>query len=125
MALPDTTYAAEALSRTKLTVRIGTKLNRADLVTGKQSLILPCLGRSERDLGPVMNGHPQKHQFVSCENAMGVVEASVGKRTPASPKLLGETAIVCRMAHAVLGRRSTVDWLSWAEDYDLIREGIA
>jgi anaerobic selenocysteine-containing dehydrogenase len=38
---------------------------------------------------------------------------------------MGETAIVCRMAHAVLGCRSTVDWLAWAEDYDLIRDGVA
>src|SRR2546430_1477696 len=29
------------------------------------------------------------------------------------------------MAHAVIGDRSTVDWLSWADDYDLVRDGIA
>jgi anaerobic selenocysteine-containing dehydrogenase len=41
------------------------------------------------------------------------------------PQLLGETAIVCRMAHATLGARSRVDWLGWAADYDRIRDGIA
>ena len=30
-----------------------------------------------------------------------------------------------RIAHAVLGDRTTVDWLAWANDYDLIRDGIA
>ncbi|MDF2691741.1 MAG: oxidoreductase alpha (molybdopterin) subunit [Labilithrix sp.] len=125
MALPDTRYTAEALSRTRLTVRIGTKLNRSDLVTGKQALILPCLGRSERDQAPTTNGGPEKLQLVSCENSMGVVEASVGSGTPASPTLMGEPAIVCRMAHAVLGERSTVDWLAWAADYDRVRDAIS
>ena len=125
MALPDTKYVAEALSRTALTVRIGTKLNRSDLVTGRQALILPCLGRSERDIAPPTAERPGVYQFVSCENSMGVVEPSRGRATPASPALLGEAAIVCRMADAVLGARSTVDWRAWARDYDLIRDGIA
>jgi anaerobic selenocysteine-containing dehydrogenase len=56
---------------------------------------------------------------------MGVVEPSRGRATPASPALLGETAIVCRMADAVLGARASVSWRSWASDYDLIRDGIA
>jgi molybdopterin-dependent oxidoreductase alpha subunit len=124
-AVPDTAYAAEALSRTRLTVRIGTKLNRSDLVTGQQALILPCLGRAERDIAPATATRPEAHQFVSCENSMGVVERSLGHATPASPALMGETAIVCRMAHAVLGTRSRIDWLAWATDYDLIRDGIA
>ena len=38
---------------------------------------------------------------------------------------MGETAIVCRLAHAVLGDQTTIDWLAWADDYDLIRDGIA
>jgi molybdopterin-dependent oxidoreductase alpha subunit len=124
-AVPDTAYAAEALARTRLTVRIGTKLNRSDLVTGEQALILPCLGRAERDIAPATATKPALHQFVTCENSMGVVERSMGRATPASPTLMGETAIVCRMAHAVLGTRSRVDWLAWANDYDRIRDGIA
>ncbi|MGH9901726.1 MAG: FdhF/YdeP family oxidoreductase, partial [Pyrinomonadaceae bacterium] len=42
-ATPDTEYTARALSRTRLTVQVSTKLNRAHLVTGEQALILPCL----------------------------------------------------------------------------------
>jgi len=36
-----------------------------------------------------------------------------------------ETAIVCRMAHAALKERATVDWLAWANNYDHIRDAIA
>ena len=46
---PDTRYLQEAMSRLDLSVRIATKLNRSDLVTGRTALILPCLGRTEID----------------------------------------------------------------------------
>ena len=49
-ATPDTEFTAEALSRCSLTVHVSTKLNRAHVITGKQALILPCLGRTDRDL---------------------------------------------------------------------------
>jgi molybdopterin-dependent oxidoreductase alpha subunit len=124
LALSDTAYTAEALSRTNLTVRIGTKLNRSDLVTGRQALILPCLGRTEADIRPATATHRASDQFASCENAMGVVQSTRGTYTPASPELMSEIAILCRMAHATLGE-TTVDWLAWANDYDLIRDGIA
>ena len=125
LACPDTAYTAEALSRTELTVRIGTKLNRADLATGRQALLLPCLGRTEADPWPTSPSRPSEHRLVSCENSMGVIELSRGTFEPASPQLMGETEIVCRIARAVLGPRSTVDWLAWADDYDLVRDGIA
>src|SRR6185436_16731730 len=48
-ATPDTEYTAAALRRCALTAHVATKLNRAHLVTGRTALILPCLGRSERD----------------------------------------------------------------------------
>jgi len=125
MAVSDTHFTAQALQKTNLTVRIGTKLNRSDLVTGRQSLILPCLGRTEADLRPATAGRPSRPQFTSMENSMGIVQASAGTFSPASPHLLGETEIVCRLAQAVLGTRSTVDWQAWGDDYDNIREGIA
>src|SRR5204862_3577056 len=93
LAMSDTNYTAEALSRTNLTVRIGTKLNRSDLVTGRQALILPCLGRTEADVAPVTRTQQANHQFVSCENSMGVIQSSQGTFAPASPSLMGETAI--------------------------------
>jgi molybdopterin-dependent oxidoreductase alpha subunit len=115
---PDTEYAADAFRRSKLSVQISTKLNRNHLVTGEQALILPCLGRTERDV------QAGGEQFVSCENSMGVVQESRGILSPASPHLMSETAIVCHMAHAALAGRGTVDWLGLCGNYDRIRQHI-
>jgi molybdopterin-dependent oxidoreductase alpha subunit len=115
-ATPDTEFTAAALRMADLTAHISTKLNRAHLVTGKQALILPCLGRTERDVqatGP---------QFVTTENSMGVVQMSRGTAAPASELLLSEPQIVARLAQATLGSRSRVAWRELAEDYDRIRE---
>ncbi|HSI33129.1 MAG TPA: FdhF/YdeP family oxidoreductase [Tepidisphaeraceae bacterium] len=116
---PDTHLLAQALSRTDLTVRVGTKLNRSDLVTGRESLILPCLGRTEIDR------QASGEQFVTTENSMGVVESSRGRFEPAGPLLKSEVAIVCQLAAATLGARTTVPWLDWSADYDRIRDAIA
>jgi molybdopterin-dependent oxidoreductase alpha subunit len=118
-ATPDTEYTAEALRQCRLTVHVSTKLNRAHLITGKQALILPCLGRSEIDQqssGP---------QFVTVEDSMGIINPSHGRNPPASAQLLSEPAIVARLARAVLGRRSNVPWEQWEADYALIRNEIA
>ncbi|WP_437226950.1 FdhF/YdeP family oxidoreductase [Planctomicrobium sp. SH661] len=125
MALSDTRFTARALRNVDLMVRIGTKLNRADLVVGGQSLILPCLGRTEVDVRPAVNGQPAREQFTSTENSMGVVQWSRGRFAPASDELRGEVEIICRMAHATLRDRTTVDWLAWANDYDLVRDGVS
>ncbi|HYY98031.1 MAG TPA: molybdopterin dinucleotide binding domain-containing protein, partial [Pyrinomonadaceae bacterium] len=114
-ATPDTEFTAEALRRCRLTAHVSTKLNRAHLVTGEQALILPCLGRTERD---VQKGG---EQFVSVENSMGVVHSSRGSLEPASPRLLSEPAIVARLARATLGGRGGVDWDWLVEDYDRVR----
>jgi molybdopterin-dependent oxidoreductase alpha subunit len=117
-ATPDTEYTADALRRCHLTVHVSTKFHRGHLITGKQALILPCLGRTEIDVqasGP---------QFVSTENSMGVVQTSRGKLAPASAHLLSEPAIVARLAQSTLGRRATVDWESLIADYDRIRDAI-
>jgi molybdopterin-dependent oxidoreductase alpha subunit len=117
-ATPDTEYTAEALRRCRLTVQVSTKLNRGHLITGRQALILPCLGRTEIDRqesGP---------QFVTTENSMGVVEGWEGRLPPASPELLSEPAIVAGLAKAVLGSRSSLDWDGLRANYDRIREHI-
>jgi molybdopterin-dependent oxidoreductase alpha subunit len=118
-AAPDTEYAAEAMRNTRLTVTISTKLNRAHLITGKKSLILPALGRTELDeqkSGP---------QFQTTENSMGVVEISHGKLKPASEHLMSEPAMICQIAARTLGAKSKVDWMALADNYDLIRDLIA
>lgn len=117
-ATPDTEYTAEALRRCRLTVHVSTKLNRAHLITGEQALILPCLGRTEVDV------QATGLQFVSSENSMGVVQSSRGSLEPASTHLLSEPAIVARLAAATLGKRTNVDWLALAANYDLIRSAI-
>jgi molybdopterin-dependent oxidoreductase alpha subunit len=116
-ATPDTEYTAEALSNCNLTVQISTKLNRSHLIHGKQALILPCLGRSEKDI------QETGEQFVSVENSMGVVHQSNGHLTPASKQLLSEPAIVAGIAKATL-TNTKVNWLSLVTDYDLIRDKI-
>ncbi|NAT78008.1 CbbBc protein [Dickeya dadantii] len=118
-AAPDTDRTAQALSRCGLTVHISTKLNRSHLITARQdTLILPTLGRTERDMqasGP---------QFVTVEDSFSMVHASEGISPPLSDQQRSETAIVAGIAHAVLGR-DHLDWLALAADYNLIRDHIA
>lgn len=117
-ATPDTEYTASALRQCDLTVHVSTKLNRSHLVHGKEALILPTLGRSDKD----MTGGAQ--QFVSCENSMGVVQMSKGMLPPVSKDLLSEPAIVCRLAKATLGNKTKVNWDVFEENYDHIRNDI-
>jgi molybdopterin-dependent oxidoreductase alpha subunit len=117
-ATPDTDFTAEALRNCRLTCHVSTKLNRSHLIPGRRALILPCLGRSEVDSGPL------GPRLVSCENSMGVVQSSEGKLAPASEDLLSETDIVARLAEAVLGNVGHVRWRWLAEDYDRLREWI-
>jgi molybdopterin-dependent oxidoreductase alpha subunit len=117
-ATPDTHVTAAALRHCALTVHVSTKLNRSHLVHGNEALILPCLGRSDRD---ILHGI---QQVVSCENSMGVVQMSKGTLKPVSNRLLSEPVIVCRMAMATLGERSKVPWDKYSRHYDAIRDDI-
>ncbi|MBK1830054.1 FdhF/YdeP family oxidoreductase [Verrucomicrobiaceae bacterium R5-34] len=115
-ASPDTSFTAKALQNCSLTVHISTKLNRSHLVHGKTALILPCLGRSERDT------QKSGDQFVTCENSMGIVHMSKGKLTPSSPELLSEPAIIAGIAEATVGNTEKTKWRWLVEDYDRIRD---
>jgi molybdopterin-dependent oxidoreductase alpha subunit len=115
---PDTEYGAAAMRRCTLTAHVAIKLNRSHLVTGDEALILPTIGRSERD---VQGGVPQ---FVTVENSMGIVSKSQGRLPPPSEQLLAEPVIVAGMAKATLGARSTVDWDALVANYDRIRDSI-
>ena len=120
MAAPDTEYARAALHNCRLTAQVITKLNRTALVGGAgKSLILPCLGRSEKDL----TGGSE--QFVTTENTMLQVQMSKGILEPASESLRSETWIVGKLAQAVLGERTTVDWEKMISNYDRIRDSIS
>ncbi len=140
-ASPDTHYTAEAMRICSLTVQVSTKLNRGHLVTGRSALILPCLGRTEIDVGrwsglqaaPAVRSEQRTAggtfsgdtaRFVSVEDSMGKVHASKGVLEPASEHLKSEVEIVCGMARLTLGARSSVEWEKMGADYDLIRERI-
>jgi len=118
-ASPDTEVTEAAMRRARLTVHVSTKLNRSHCVTGARALILPTLGRTERDTGPGGD------RFVTVEDSMGMVHASRGRLAPASPHLLSEPVIVARLARAVLGGKSATPWEELADDYALIRDRIA
>ena len=116
-ATPDTEYTSKALINCDLTVQVSTKLNRSHLVHGKQALILPCLGRSEKDIQKTGT------QFITVENSMGVVHQSNGHLTPSSEHLLSEPAIIVGIAEATLKNTKT-DWSLLITNYDLIRNRI-
>ncbi|MEU5237078.1 FdhF/YdeP family oxidoreductase [Streptomyces lydicus] len=118
-ATPDTDVTEAAMRRARLSVHVSTKLNRSHAITGARALILPTLGRTERD---VRGGG---EQFVTVEDSMGMVHASRGRLAPASGQLLSETAIVARLARRVLGARSRTPWEEFEEDYATIRDRIA
>ena len=113
-ATPDVQAVAEGLRKCSLTVQVSTKLNRSHLVTGKQALILPCLGRSEKD----------RDQFVTVENSMGVVHSSRGKLSPVSDSVRSEPAIVAGVAKATLPDKKNIPWDTFAKDYSSIRSRI-
>jgi molybdopterin-dependent oxidoreductase alpha subunit len=117
-ATPDSVATAAAMTGLDLTVSVSTKLNRSHALCGAESLILPCLGRTERDdqlSGP---------QAVTVEDSMGMVHLSQGRLDPASEQLLSEVAIVTRLAEELFGADS-IDWAGMRADYGLIREHIA
>ncbi|MET9425064.1 FdhF/YdeP family oxidoreductase [Streptomyces sp. NPDC006540] len=118
-ASPDTEVTEAAMRRARLTVHVSTKLNRSHAVTGRRALILPTLGRTDKDI------QAGGRQVVTVEDSMGMVHASRGNLTPASPHLLSEPAIVARMARAVLGPSSSTPWEDFEQDYSTIRDRIA
>jgi molybdopterin-dependent oxidoreductase alpha subunit len=118
-ATPDTELTERALRRTRLTVQVSTKLNRSHLVTGAQALILPTLGRTERD---VRGG---AEQLVTVEDSMSCVHSSRGRLAPPSELVRSEVAIVCELAARTLGDAHAIPWARFAGDYDAIRDRIA
>jgi molybdopterin-dependent oxidoreductase alpha subunit len=117
-ATPDSERTEQALRSCSLTVHVSTKLNRSHVVHGRTALILPTLGRTERDVqvsGP---------QFVTVEDSMSQVHASRGRLAPASEHLISEVAIICRLGERLLGAGHAVPWRAFEADYDLIRDRI-
>ena len=116
-ATPDTEYTAKALQKTELSIQVSTKLNRSHLITGGTGIILPCLGRSEKDIQ--LGGE----QFITVEDSMGVVHKSSGNLDPISEHPKSEVDIICEIAKNSL-EEEVFDWNSMSKNYDLIREEI-
>ena len=117
-AVPDPAYAFLAVQNCELTIQVSTKLNRSHLIHGREALILPCLGRTERDYGR------KGLQGITVEDSMSMVHLSYGMKEPCSPQLCSEPAIVAGIARAALPNTAT-PWQAYAEDYDLIRDKLA
>lgn len=124
-ASPDTEFTEAALRRCRLTVHVATKLNRSHLATGQSALLLPCLGRTERD----------GDEFVTVENSMGVVHASRGTLPPAHPGLRGEPRLLAELGALLAQKKSTLGrplgtqlgperWQEWRDHYAAIRRTI-
>jgi molybdopterin-dependent oxidoreductase alpha subunit len=125
-AAPDSEVTERALANTDLTVQISTKLNHSHVSTGRRALILPTLGRTEKD------AQRTGDQRVTVEDSMSAVHASRGRIKPASEHLHSEVAIVCNLAHKLftdsdnlpLPNTPKAAWLSMKDDYSLVRKHI-
>jgi molybdopterin-dependent oxidoreductase alpha subunit len=117
VAMPDPDTTIPAMRSLDLAVHIATKLNRSHLIPARQLFLLPCLGRTERDV------QASGLQSVTVEDSMSMVHASQGGLPPASEHLLSEPAIVAGIAKATLPR-TRVDWDGLVGDYDRIRDDI-
>ncbi len=113
-ATPDSRLTEAALGNVGLTVQVSTKLNGSHAFPGRQALILPTLGRTERD----STGGAE--QFVTVEDSMGMVHASHGRLAPATDDLRSEVDIVCSIAERVVGGAG-IDWAAMRADYATLR----
>ncbi|MDB5433192.1 MAG: CbbBc protein [Caulobacter sp.] len=119
VAAPDPTATFAAFRKLDLAVHIATKLNRTHLLVGRETYLLPCLGRTELDR------QATGRQVVTVEDSMSMVHASRGLNAPASENIRSEPAIVAGIARAALGPDSGIDWMGLVADYDRIRDLIA
>ncbi len=115
-AAPDTAVTAAALRNCRLTVHVATKPNRSHVVHGREGLILPTLGRTERDF------RDGKEQLVTVEDSMSAVHASRGTLEPASEQLRSEVQIICDLAQRTVGNIGVLRWSELVNDNDLIRD---
>jgi molybdopterin-dependent oxidoreductase alpha subunit len=115
MSDPEASFAA--FRKLDLSVSILTKFNRTCLLLAKETIVLPCLGRTEHD------EQETGSQYVTVEDSMSMVHASRGRLKPASPDLKSEPAIVAGIARAAIPGVA-IDWDDLVADYDRIRDAI-
>ena len=118
VAMSDTRKCARAQRNLDLVVHVATKPNRSHLLLARDNILLPCLGRTDRDIqatGP---------QSVTVEDTMSMVHASQGRLAPPSEEVRSEPWIVANLARATLGTRYDIPWEDYCGDYDRIRDAI-
>ncbi|MCD2511781.1 FdhF/YdeP family oxidoreductase [Comamonas endophytica] len=117
-AAPDSQRLAAAWAGLDLTVHVATRLNFTHVVPGRESYLLPCLGRIEIDQ------QAGGAQTVAVEDSTGCFHASDGVAEPAVPTLRSEAAIVAAIAQACLPPNPRVPWNDWVADYAKVRDAI-
>ena len=120
MATPDTDFTADALRNCDLTAQVITKLNRTALVTGKKALDFAVSWDARKKICKTASNN-----INTTESTMLNVQVTHGILEPASEHLQSEPWIVGKLAQAVLKDKSTVDWQTMIDDYDLIRDSIS
>jgi molybdopterin-dependent oxidoreductase alpha subunit len=115
-AAPDTEVTEAALANCGLNVHVATKLNRSHVCHGREVLLLPCLGRTERDL------QASGEQVVTVEDSMAMVHASRGSLEPVSDQVRSEIEIVTGLGLALFG--DDFGWRDMGGDYRVIRKHI-
>jgi anaerobic selenocysteine-containing dehydrogenase len=110
VAAPDAPRVQQALERCRFTLHIATKLNRTHCIPGEVGLLLPTLGRTDKDL------RGGCEQTISTEDSSSTVRASHGIQHPISELQRSEPAIVAELAHA-LGCAPDVPCANFADDY--------
>ncbi|PPI86789.1 FdhF/YdeP family oxidoreductase [Candidatus Pantoea edessiphila] len=117
-AAPDYLRTKKALSSCGITVHISTKLNRSHLIPGRESLILPTIGRTEIDKTN------NRNQFITVEDTFSMVHGSQGRCEPLSSQQRSEIAIISEIAYKTLGDNK-INWKALSSNYNLIRKQIA
>ncbi|MFM9377429.1 FdhF/YdeP family oxidoreductase [Gordonia sp. VNK21] len=117
-AISDSARAEAGMRRVDLTVSVTTKLNRSHVVTGRESLLLPVLGRTEYD------EQATGRQATSVEDTVCFVNRTHGELPPVSKDLLSDVSVLCRLAQRLVPDVGTIDWAGFEADYDRIRDAI-
>ncbi|ASP98436.1 CbbBc protein [Sinorhizobium meliloti] len=118
VAMSDHNAAFAGMRKLDLALHIATKLNRSHLLSARETLLLPCFGRTDLDTqasGP---------QAVTVEDSMSMVHASRGFLNPPGYLVRSEPAIIAGIAKATVGERHGIDWDGLIANYDRIRDKI-
>ncbi|WP_182406757.1 FdhF/YdeP family oxidoreductase [Psychrobacter sp. GP33] len=119
VAAPDTSTIQQALTQNQLNIFVATKLNETMLYPGKNNLILPCIGRTER----LITAHGE--QFATIEDSMCKIVRTQGSLKPISDTLKSEAQIVADIATQMFGTDTSIPWQAMGEDFNVTRDYIA